>query len=220
MNRISHQLLGTLFVFGCGSGAYASPNHGQWFDPNSPDQSQATTQTQTPDQTAQAGPYQTPSFSPSDQSQADCSQQPDVTQNLNATPTPPDQSQSQAQPQDSQDQDDDSAAVAPSAGPPRLGIMVVPLTPELRRHFRAPADRGVLIGRIEPNAAASHAGLRVGDVLVRVGPRQVRSADDVIQALAAQGSGRIRLVAIRDGSPVRLDAFIPAQNARPDDDRL
>ena len=52
-----------------------------------------------------------------------------------------------------------------STGRGRLGVMVLGLTPELREHFRAPSDRGVMIARVEPKSVAETAGLAVGDVL-------------------------------------------------------
>jgi S1-C subfamily serine protease len=96
-----------------------------------------------------------------------------------------------------------------STGQSHLGVMVMGLTPELRMHFGAPSNRGVLIARVEPNSAASRAGIQVGDILVRVGRSQVRAGDDVVQALAAQGGGRIALSVIRQGQHIRLTAALP-----------
>src|SRR4051812_8019499 len=87
MKRFTHQLLGTLFVFGCGSGAMASPSHGQWLDPTTPDNDPSTS---TPDRTSQppAMPDQNFAVPQNAQNQAPGCGQPQsgVAQNLNATP--------------------------------------------------------------------------------------------------------------------------------------
>jgi len=85
------------------------------------------------------------------------------------------------------------------------------LTPELRQFFGVRGDRGVLIAKVERNSAAARAGIQVGDVLVRVDRRPVRSGDDVIQALGAHGGGRIRVAVVRQGRQVRLDAVLPGR---------
>ena len=43
-----------------------------------------------------------------------------------------------------------------------LGVELVDLTPELREHFGAPRDVGVMVGRVEPGSPAARAGLEVG----------------------------------------------------------
>src|SRR5579871_5943521 len=50
----------------------------------------------------------------------------------------------------------------------RLGVMVMGLTPELRKHFGAPDDRGVLVAHVESGTPAATAGIEVGDVIVEV----------------------------------------------------
>ncbi len=53
-------------------------------------------------------------------------------------------------------------------GPPRLGVRVQPMTPELRGFFGGPAGRGVLVVKVLPESPAAEAGLAVGDVLLSV----------------------------------------------------
>ena len=161
-------------------------------------------------QPSQSQPSQSqPSQSQPSQSQPSQSQ-PSQSQPGQSQPSQSQPSQSQPQGQQGQDtwseddQDEDSADT--SSSQPRLGVLVMPMTPDLRRHFGAPVDRGVLIARVEPNSAASRAGIQVGDVLVRVGRQRVRTGDDVVQALTARGGGRIPLSVIRAGQLVRLDA--------------
>lgn len=89
----------------------------------------------------------------------------------------------------------------------RLGVMVMSLTPELRSHFGADQDRGVLVARVEPGSAAAQAGVAVGDVLVEVRGTPVDGATDVMHALDGANKGdRVALRVIRDGKPLSLTA--------------
>ncbi|MHC4081327.1 MAG: DegQ family serine endoprotease [Planctomycetota bacterium] len=54
-----------------------------------------------------------------------------------------------------------------------LGLAVEPLTPEAAKRFGLSADRGVLVANVVPGSAAAAAGLRPGDVIVKVGARPV-----------------------------------------------
>ena len=197
MTRIPVKLLSAMFALGCGSGAMASPTRGQWTDSS-----------------GFSGPTQ-PVPSPTGEDQ-------------NVPPGAPSNAQGGYQPQSqSQDQDQDEDSVetgTPQAGQSRLGVMVMQLTPELRRFFGVTSDRGVLIARVEHSSAAARAGIQVGDVLTRVGPQEVRSGDDVLQALAAHQGGRLRIAVVRQGRMVRLFASIPGRsndngNANNDSDR-
>lgn len=92
-------------------------------------------------------------------------------------------------------------------GRARLGVMVIGITPELRKHFGAADDRGVLIGRVEPTSAAAAAGLQVGDVIVEVRGVTVDSAPDVLSALAPAKQGdTVAISVIRDRRPLTLQA--------------
>lgn len=78
--------------------------------------------------------------------------------------------------------------------------------PELRKHFGAAADRGILVGRVEPRSDAEAAGLRVGDVIVEVRGSAVTSAGDVLSALGSVKQGdTVALTVVRDGRPRELD---------------
>lgn len=91
----------------------------------------------------------------------------------------------------------------------RLGAAILGITPELRTHFGAAADRGVLVAHVEPNSAAAKAGLAVGDVITEVRGKPVGEAGDVIEALSDQGKGaHVVIAVIRGGTPRLLDAVL------------
>lgn len=97
----------------------------------------------------------------------------------------------------------------------RLGVTVLGITPELRTHLGATADRGVLVARVDPGSPASLAGIAVGDVLVEVHGRAVDSAGDVLAACANVGKDQpIAIQVLRDRKLVTLTATL-SEAARP-----
>jgi S1-C subfamily serine protease len=96
----------------------------------------------------------------------------------------------------------------------RLGVMVVGLTPELREHFGAPRDKGVMIGRVEAKSAAATAGLKVGDIITDVKGTAVDSANDVLDTLAnVAKNASVTLAVIRDRKPLTLSAKLDSDPA-------
>jgi serine protease Do len=66
---------------------------------------------------------------------------------------------------------------------PWLGISAVTLEPGMARQFGIDRPSGVLIADVQPEGAAAHAGLRRGDVLVRVGPYETPRMRELLGAL-------------------------------------
>jgi membrane-associated protease RseP (regulator of RpoE activity) len=214
MSRIAPKLLTALFVLGCGSGAMASPNRGQWTDSSGNEQNP-------PSQGyAPQGSNPSQGYSPGGGYQAQGSQGGYQAQGAPSQGAPPPGYPSQGNPSQGgypdqgsvqppdQDQEEDFAETEPVEGQGKLGILVISVTPELRRFFGVASDRGVLVARVEPNSPAARAGIQVGDVLVRVGPQVVRAGDDVVQAITARQGGRIRIAVVRQGRSVHLVAFV------------
>jgi len=91
----------------------------------------------------------------------------------------------------------------------RLGVMVMNLTRELRKHLGAAEDRGVLVAHVEPATPAAAAGIAVGDVIVSVRGRAISGAADVLGALAdVSKNQRVSIELIRDKHPLSLQATL------------
>lgn len=89
----------------------------------------------------------------------------------------------------------------------RLGVMVMSLTPELRKHFGAAEDRGVLVAHVEPGTPAAASGIAVGDVIVEVHGKGIDRASEVLSALADVHKGQnVSIGVVRDGKPLSLQA--------------
>jgi membrane-associated protease RseP (regulator of RpoE activity) len=98
---------------------------------------------------------------------------------------------------------------APLAGRGFLGVHLVDLTPELRAHFGAAGDAGLLVGRVEPGSPAEQAGVRVGDLLTHVGGEPVTSSWDVLRRVRPLGAGEgVALEVVRDGRVETLSATV------------
>jgi membrane-associated protease RseP (regulator of RpoE activity) len=81
-----------------------------------------------------------------------------------------------------------------------LGVQLTELTPELRQHFGAPEENGVLIGHVEHGSPADKAGLRVGDVLTLVDDAKIESSWDVTAAVRPKKDGEtVGLEVVRGG---------------------
>lgn len=103
-----------------------------------------------------------------------------------------------------------------------LGVYLTELTPELREHFGAPEDAGVMVSRVVSDSPAERAGVRVGDILTRVNADEVGSSralkhsilghdDGDTVDLEVWRDGRIETLAatleVREGSGHRMMAF-------------
>jgi membrane-associated protease RseP (regulator of RpoE activity) len=76
------------------------------------------------------------------------------------------------------------AELGPAAtAPAYLGVRVQPMTPELKEAFGAEGNLGVLVSQVVPDSAAAQAGIKAGDVLVRVGDQPVASPPELIAAI-------------------------------------
>ena len=74
-------------------------------------------------------------------------------------------------------------------GQGRLGVRLLEMTPELRAHYGAPRDAGVLVARVESGSPAEKAGLRAGDIITRAGGDPVESAADLGRAVRHAKTG-------------------------------
>lgn len=65
-----------------------------------------------------------------------------------------------------------------------LGIGSQPVTPQMAQQNNLPVSQGVAIMQVASGGPAAKAGLRAGDIIVRVGNMTVATYDDLLQALA------------------------------------
>ncbi len=99
-----------------------------------------------------------------------------------------------------------------------LGVGIQPLTDDIASALDLPKDRGEIISRIEPGQAAEKAGIRVGDVIVRVGGKDVTPEQTLSNLIAAVPPGtRVPLELIRDSRRQTLNVAV---GTRPPEEEL
>jgi hypothetical protein len=91
------------------------------------------------------------------------------------------------------------------AGQGRIGVRLVEMTPELRAHYGAPRDAGVLVAKVETGSPAQMAGLRAGDIITRAGGEHVETAADLARAVRHTKTGdSLKLEISRDRAATQV----------------
>jgi serine protease Do/serine protease DegQ len=81
-----------------------------------------------------------------------------------------------------------------------LGLAVQSLNPELAEAFGVESREGVVVVEVQPDSAAERAGLRAGDVIVRLGERAIRRVTDFDGQVAVMFAGeRVPIEVVREG---------------------
>lgn len=91
----------------------------------------------------------------------------------------------------------------------RGGVQVESLSPQLREFFGAPAEQGLLVRTVEKGTPADQAGLRAGDVIVKVQDRPIRSVGDYRMALRDASGKSVSISIVRDKREQSLTLKIP-----------
>jgi serine protease Do len=81
----------------------------------------------------------------------------------------------------------------------RLGLAVEPLTPDLARELGLKNARGVVVRDVDESGPAAAAGLQVGDVVVEVDHRPIKSVDELKQAVDRHQGGPLLFLIQREG---------------------
>jgi serine protease Do len=80
------------------------------------------------------------------------------------------------------------------------GLSVQALTPELRQQLQTPeGTQGVVITEVDPDSAASSAGLQQGDIVVQVDRKPVNSVSEFNSAVKAGASRESTLLLVKRG---------------------
>ena len=104
-------------------------------------------------------------------------------------------------------------------GTPRLGIDAQDLSGELGKYFGAPEGEGVLIRDVRSGSPAQKAGLKAGDVIIKLSGERVRNSSDLRTGLRGKRESKtVDVVILRKGTeitlPVTIEPVIPPADHR------
>jgi serine protease Do len=110
-------------------------------------------------------------------------------------------------------------AIGPMAllgfGPRRLGIEYQEIDGQLAKYFKLADDKGVLVSHVDEDGPAGKAGMRAGDVVLKVGARSVRDGQDLRDEVRnAEPGSELAVTVQRDGKPVELKLKLAAGETR------
>jgi len=91
----------------------------------------------------------------------------------------------------------------------RNGVMVEDLTPQLREFFGVRNGGGVLVRSVERNSPAEQAGIKAGDVIVRVGNERVSSSNEWRRLMRQQKGAEVSLGVVREKREMSLSMKLP-----------
>lgn len=112
-----------------------------------------------------------------------------------------------------------------------VGVRTEDLTPSLARHFGYGVEQGAIVASVTEDSPGERAGLRGGkdevyngqrvtrdgDVIVAIDGRRVRSADDVVRAVAYRLPGQVaRFTVLREGKRLNLRVRLGERPAAPE----
>ncbi len=85
-------------------------------------------------------------------------------------------------------------------GGPRayIGVSLMNISPELREHFGAPKDAGVMVESVQDDSPADKAGIKVGDIVLSVDGKDVKWSGDLRNAMRDKKEGdSVRIEVLR-----------------------
>ena len=96
-----------------------------------------------------------------------------------------------------------------------IGVTLVEITPELRAHYGAPREAGVVVSGVEADTPAGRAGVQVGDVITSVDGKRVRWTGDVSRAVRDKKGGEtVEVEIVRDRAPRKVSVTVEERKGR------
>ncbi len=91
----------------------------------------------------------------------------------------------------------------------RSGLMVENLTAQLGEFFGVKSGRGVLVRSVDKGSRADQAGMRAGDVIVRINDEKIDDTSDFSRALRTLKAGKSSIALVRDKREQTLTIALP-----------
>ena len=93
-----------------------------------------------------------------------------------------------------------------------LGIYGTSVTQQLQMQYNLPVSGGVYVFSVEPDGTAAASGLRAGDIIVKLGDKEITSMSDLVSAKKGYRAGDTETMVVnRSGTEVTLDFTFDVQ---------
>ena len=102
----------------------------------------------------------------------------------------------------------------------RNGLMVENLTPQLGEFFGVKNGEGVLVRSVEKGSPADTAGMKAGDVIVRVEGERITDSGDWSRALRGHRTGKVNIGVVRSGKEQTVTINLPERRPGADSSEL
>lgn len=90
-----------------------------------------------------------------------------------------------------------------------IGVYCHELNTELAAYFGLKEGTGLIVARLTENGPAQKAGIKVGDVIVRVDGKRVESVNDLIDLIQDKKKGdKVKLEILREKKPMTIDVVV------------
>jgi hypothetical protein len=95
-----------------------------------------------------------------------------------------------------------------------MGVRLIGITDELRGHYGAPKDAGVLVAEVEAGSPAARAGIEVGDVITGIEGKSVTSTREVLRTIRGKkGGDAVDVELVRGRSPRKVTVTLDERKA-------
>jgi serine protease Do len=90
-----------------------------------------------------------------------------------------------------------------------MGVSLQALTPDLAQQFGLKNDHGAIVGDVTPGKPGEKAGLKSGDVIVKIDGEEVKDSNDLTMKVTSHAPGStVALDVIRDGKPMKISVTL------------
>lgn len=100
-------------------------------------------------------------------------------------------------------------------GPRKLGIRFQEISGQLAQYFRLSSEEGILVVHVDTDSPAAKAGMKAGDVVLKIDGKNVIDEEDLRRAVDGLESGKdASLTVQREGKPLDLKLTVGGKHER------
>ena len=97
-------------------------------------------------------------------------------------------------------------------GKPRLGVGLAAVSDDLCKRFNNDAKTGTFVMSVVPGTAAEKAGLNVGDAITSFDKKDIKTPEDLMEAVQTATAGNHELVVLRKNKELALTANLGSES--------